>query len=363
MRVLMLKEALPAGGAERQLALIMKHLPPTGSGGCGPWAAGRSPTVDRRRRPARRCVARARPASTCARPRRCGACCPGLAPRRRASLGLDVDAAALPLCRRSASPSSMRPSATASSGRKGSLQRRLSQAVSALVVANSQAGLDAWGVGRARAGWSTTPSIPSASRRRSERRAGAGDGAPCPWSWPGAWCPQGLLARCWPRRAAGGRERRRRPGWRFLLLGDGPDEPPSRRRGGQSSRARRRAVRRPRPRGAAARARGRHRRAHVERGPARRGLLERHHGVHELRACRSLQRRRRQSGTGARGRDRLSRGVRRRRPPWPTALAALAERPETARRLGDAGRRRILEEFSVPRLVRGIERVYWKALS
>ena len=45
------------------------------------------------------------------------------------------------------------------------------------------------------------------------------------------------------------------------------------------------------------------------------------------------------------------------------ALALLADRPEIARRMGDAGRRRILEDFSVSRLVRSIERVYWEALS
>ena len=45
------------------------------------------------------------------------------------------------------------------------------------------------------------------------------------------------------------------------------------------------------------------------------------------------------------------------------ALTLLADRPDVARRLGDAGRRRILEEFGVPRLVGDIERVYWEALS
>ena len=44
MRLLMLKEALPTGGAERQLALIMKHLPPYWERRV--WVMGGGPFVD-----------------------------------------------------------------------------------------------------------------------------------------------------------------------------------------------------------------------------------------------------------------------------------------------------------------------------
>jgi len=45
------------------------------------------------------------------------------------------------------------------------------------------------------------------------------------------------------------------------------------------------------------------------------------------------------------------------------ALTFLVDDRDTARRMGEAGRKRILEAFSVQRLMESIERVYWEALS
>ncbi len=45
------------------------------------------------------------------------------------------------------------------------------------------------------------------------------------------------------------------------------------------------------------------------------------------------------------------------------ALSFLADHPETARRFGEAGRRRVLADFSVERLVTETESVYREALS
>ena len=68
----------------------------------------------------------------------------------------------------------------------------------------------------------------------------------------------------------------------------------------------------------------RRRRAHGRRGAQPGGLLERHHGVHELRPARGVQRRRRQPRAGARRRDGLPRAAGR--------LGGPRRRPGLARR-------------------------------
>jgi len=44
-------------------------------------------------------------------------------------------------------------------------------------------------------------------------------------------------------------------------------------------------------------------------------------------------------------------------------LRELAADGALARRLGDAGRARLARDFTIARLVRSLERVYWEALS
>jgi glycosyltransferase involved in cell wall biosynthesis len=233
--------------------------------------------------------------------------------------------------------------------------------VSALVVANSQAGLAAWGVGprKGRVVYNAfDPERLSVADPRAGR--GADDAGPCRVVMTGRMVAHKDFSALI---AAARRLDRERPGrWRFLLLGDGPEKP----------------------------------RLAVEAGELQtRGVVEfidpglevlplvREADIGVLMSNEVLHR----EGCSNAIMEYMSCGL-----PvvcsagggnpelvlegetgylvssgdaiaLAAALASLAERPEVARRLGDAGRRRILEDFSVPRLVGDLERVYREALS
>jgi glycosyltransferase involved in cell wall biosynthesis len=360
VRLLMLKEALPVGGAERQLALIVKYLPPHWDRrvwvmGDGPFAdaiAADGHRVDVCPRTTRFDV---RPAASLWR------LLYGWRPDVVHSWDWMSTLAALPLCRLLGIPI---VDATIRNGivrRKGSLQRRLSQAASAVVVANSQAGLAAWGVGP-RKGLVVYNAFDPERLSDADPRAGRGsdDGGPCRVVMTGRMVAHkdfsALLA-------AARRLDRERPGrFRFLLLGDGPDQ---RRLVAEAGELQARGVV-----------------EFVDPGlevlplvrEADIGVLMSNEVLHRE-GCSNAIMEYMSCGlpvvcsAGGGNPELVLEGETGYLVPsgdvaaLAAALASLAERPEIARRLGDAGRRRILEDFSVPRLVRGIERIYWKALS
>ena len=146
MRLLVLKEALPTGGAERQLTLIVRNLPAywerrvwVMSG--GPFADEIAADGYRVYRAPRRSRFDVRPAL----------------PLWRVLLEWRPDVvhswdwmstlAALPVCRTLGIPLVDATIRNAAVRPRGARQRRLSHAVSTLVVANSRAGLEAWGIG------------------------------------------------------------------------------------------------------------------------------------------------------------------------------------------------------------------------
>ena len=252
-------------------------------------------------------------------------------------------AAALPLCLALRIPV---VDATVRNGiarRRRSLPLRLVHAASARVVANSWAGLDAWGVGTARGrvvyNGFDPERLPLCAPRGSDATGVGAPGAegadPDEAGERGGGLTVAMTGRMMPHKdfatviraarlladgAAGAeaapagegaaRDRRRRSRRRLALA-----LRPARRRsraaaprgaGRRPCGPGRRRVRRPRPRGAALPARCRRRRAHVGRAAAPRGLLERHHGVHGVRAAGRVQPRRRQPGAGRRRRDRVT---------------------------------------------------------
>lgn len=149
MRVLIVKEALPNGGAERQLALIAEHLPSewerrVWTMGGGPFVATLGARGVRVDVDARRSRLDVRPAL-------------GLW-RLLLSWRPDVvhswdwmsTLAALPLCRALGVPIVDGTIRNGIARRRRALPLRLAMAASRLVVANSEAGLRAWGVGPAK---------------------------------------------------------------------------------------------------------------------------------------------------------------------------------------------------------------------
>lgn len=145
MKVLVLKEALPSGGAERQLALIVEHLPPAWERRV--WTMGGGPFVDvlaargvRVDVDARRSRFDARPALSLWR----------LLLSWRPDVVHSWDwmstLAALPVCRVLGIPIVDSTIRNGIARRRRALPLRLAMAASRLVVANSLAGLRAWGV-------------------------------------------------------------------------------------------------------------------------------------------------------------------------------------------------------------------------
>jgi glycosyltransferase involved in cell wall biosynthesis len=371
----MLKEALPTGGAERQLALIVKHLPPWWERRV--WTMGGGPFADELAADGFRVDVAPRAARFDVRP---------TLPLWRVLFEWRPDVvhswdwmstlAALPLCRLLGIPL---VDATIRNGTvrpRGSVQRKLSQAVSTRVVANSRAGLQAWGIGPRRGRVVYNAFDPA---RLDAAGLPPGEPADLPAGEP-AGEPPGEPVAVGPRCvvmtgrmvadkdfsvliAAARRLDRERPGeWCFLLLGDGPEKPRLAAEAGELC-----------PRGVV---------RFVDPGLEVLPLVrEAHIGVLMANEARNREGCSNaimeymscalpvvcsagggnpelvldgetgyvvQPGDAAALAD---------------ALAVLADRPELARRMGDAGRRRILEEFSIARLVSSIERVYWEALS
>ena len=360
MRLLMLKEALPTGGAERQLALIMKHLPPywerrvwtMGGGSFADAIAADGYRVDVSPRVARFDV---RPAASLWR----------LLFAWRPDVVHSWDwmstLAALPPCRLLGIPIVDSTIRNGTVRPRGARQRRMSQALSTLVVANSRAGLQAWGVGPRRGRVVYNAFDPQRLSADIGRAARGTDGS-APWRvvMTGRMVADKDFSTLI---AAARRLDHERPGhWRFLLLGEGPEKP----------------------------------RLITEAGALQeRGVVEFvDPGLDVLPLVR-------EADVGvllaneARNREGCSNAIMEYMscalpvvcsagggnpelvldgvtgyvvPPGDPAaladaLAYLVDHPEIARGLGDAGRQRILEDFSVPRLVGSIERFYWEALS
>ena len=360
VRVLMLKEALPTGGAERQLALIMRHLSPYWERRVwlmagGPFAeaiAAAGHRVDISPRSSRFDVTPAGPLWRLLFTWR---------PDVVHSWDWMSTFAALPLCRLLGIPV---VDATIRNGivrRRGSVQRRLSQAGSTLVVANSEAGLRAWGVGphKGRVVYNAfDPDRLSASEPRTGRETR--NGGPHTVVMTGRMVAHkdfsALIA------AARRLDHERPGGWRFLLLGDGPEQ--ARLVADAGDLERRGIVRFVDP--------------GLEVLPLVRtadiGVLMSREDLHregcsnaimEYMSC-ALPVVCSSSGgnpelvlAGQTGLLVSSGDV----AALADALTFIVDRPETARAMGDAGRRRILDDFSVSRLLRATEQVYWDALA
>ena len=364
MRLLVLKEAMPAGGAERQLALLVHHLPRYWERRV--WLMDGGPFADalgadgypvdvaprRRRRDVRPALSLWRVLT-------------GWRPDVVHSWDWMSTLAAVPVCRLLGIPivdSTIRNGAVRP---RGELQRRLSHALSKLVVANSAAGLQAWGVPASKGRVVYNAFDP-------QRLMGAGDwaddgdsaatrnGAPFSVVMTGRMVADKDFSTVI---AAARRLDRERPGeWHFVLLGDGPERP----------------------------------RLLSEAGELRdRGVVEFvDPGLDVLPFVR-------RSDAGvlmaneARNREGCSNAIMEYMscglpvvcsdgggnpelvldgengyvvPPCDPArlagaLARLADDPPAASRMGATGRRRILDEFTVERLVREMDRIYWEALS
>jgi len=360
MRLLVLKEALPTGGAERQLALLVKHLPPYWERrvwlmGDGPFADAlladgyRVDVFPRRRR------YDVRPAASLWRT------LIEWRPDVVHSWDWMSTLAAVPVCRMLRIPIVDSTIRNGTVRPRGALQRRLSHTLSTLVVANSQAGLQAWGVrlGKGRVVYNAFDPQRLPETGDGNTRA-VGNGGPRTVVMTGRMVADKDFSTVI---AAADRLERERPGgWRFVFLGDGPE---------------------------------RRRLMEEAAGLSDRGVVTFvDPGLDVLPFVR-------QADVGvlmadeARNREGCSNAIMEYMscglpvvcsdgggnpelvlegetghvvPPCDpvalvTALVRLAEDPETARRLGEAGRRRILEEFTVERMVRDMDRIYWEALS
>jgi glycosyltransferase involved in cell wall biosynthesis len=142
-RVLLLKEALPAGGAERQLVLIARHLPPPWEARV--WTMGGGPFVEVLERAGLPVDVRARRARLDMRPAvHLWRLLLEWRPDVVHSWDWMSSAAALPLCRALRIPVVDGTIRNGIARRRRSLPLRLVRAASARVVANSRAGLAAW---------------------------------------------------------------------------------------------------------------------------------------------------------------------------------------------------------------------------
>jgi glycosyltransferase involved in cell wall biosynthesis len=220
MKVLMLKEALPSGGAERQLALIVKHLPDewerrVWAMGGGPFAdviAGGGHQVDVCPRSARFDV---RPAASLWRLIR------SWRPDVVHSWDWMSSLAAYPLCRALGIPIVDGTIRSGIAARRRSTLHRLSRLGASLIVANSSAGLSAWGVDPAKGRVvynAFDPERLSLCETTTERTPSFSAG-----------CTVVMTGRMMPHKdfstliAAARRLDDEAPGrWRFLLLGNGP---------------------------------------------------------------------------------------------------------------------------------------------
>ena len=141
-----MKEALPGGGAERQLALITKYLPERWERRV--WTMGGGPFVEVIRDSGQRVDVSARSARLDARPAAdLWHALREWRPDVVHSWDWMSSLAALPVCRALGIPIVDGTIRNGIARRRRSLPLRAAMAASRLVVANSQAGLKAWGVG------------------------------------------------------------------------------------------------------------------------------------------------------------------------------------------------------------------------
>jgi glycosyltransferase involved in cell wall biosynthesis len=220
VRVLMLKEAMPSGGAERQLALLMKYLPAAWERRL--WSMGSGPFVSVIEADGHRVDVCPRRARFDVRP--------SLALLRliwewRPDVVHSWDwmssAAALPVCRALRIPLIDGTIRNATLQRRRLLPRKACMAFSTAVVANSSAGLAAWNVpaGKGRVVYNGFDPERLADRDVPARR-------------PGRAFTVVMTGRMVPEKdfktlIAAARSLAHDDGarWRFVLAGSGPDEP------------------------------------------------------------------------------------------------------------------------------------------
>lgn len=360
LKVLLLKEALPSGGAERQLALIVEHLPPGWDARV--WTMGGGPFADV-------ITARGGRVDVDARRTRLDV---------RPALGLwrllwswrpDVvhswdwmsSLAALPLCRALGIPLVDGTIRNGIARRRRSLPLRLAMTASRLVVANSEAGLRAWGVPREKGRVVYNAFDPR--RWDLVTPEGEGDDAAAAGRTTVVMTGRMVARKDFASLVAVARVLdAERPGhWRFLLVGEGPDR--ERLLGLAGDLSVRGVVDFESP--------------GLEVIPLVRaadiGVLMSDEVVHREGCSNTIMEYMScalpvvcSSGGGnpelvAHGEtgflvpagDRIALAAR---------LRSLAERPELARQLGAAGRLRLREQFTVPRMIAGIEAVYREAI-
>lgn len=247
MKVLLLKEALPGGGAERQLALITEHLPERWERRV--WTMGGGPFVAYLRERGLRVQVDARAARFDVRP--------ALAlwrliwvwrPDVVHSWDWMSSLAALPLCRLLGIPIVDGAIRNGIARRRRSLPLRAAMRAARLVVANSRAGLDAWGVAAGKGRVVYNAFDPARRPLCSSPDAGGGGGAAAPEApaepdaqLPGAQSQAsahtGPVTVVMTGRMVAHKDfdtviavvRRLEAGdaggWRLLLVGDGPERP------------------------------------------------------------------------------------------------------------------------------------------
>jgi glycosyltransferase involved in cell wall biosynthesis len=358
VRVLMLKEALPTGGAERQLALIMRHLPPQWERAA--WVMKGGPFADVIAADGHRVVVAARKARYDVRPawslwRMLWDWRPDVVH----SWDWMSTFAAAPLCRALGIPIVDATIRNGIARSKGSTQRRISQRLSRLVVANSKAGLSAWHIPAAKG--RVVYNAFDAGRLASADKPVAAEASD---RLTVVMVGRMVSHKDFPAVIAAARDlEARQPGrWRFLLLGSGPLLP--------SLRA------------AAADLTATGVVSFIDPGlevlpivaAADIGVLMANEAEHRE-GCSNAIMEYMSCGlpvvcsSGGGNPELVVDGVTGSLVPWgdwralADALAFLAEHPQKAREFGEAGRRRIIEEFGVARMIRAMEIVYREALA
>ena len=355
-----MKEALPSGGAERQLALITEYLPERWERRV--WTMGGGPFVDVIREGGQRVDVSARAARLDVRP---AADLWRLLREWRPDVVHSWDwmssLAALPVCRALGIPIVDGTIRNGIARRRRSLPLRSTRAAAKLIVANSQAGLDAWGVGAARgrvvynafdpARWALCDGAGERSDDASGRFTVVMSGRMVTHKdFDTVIAAAAELDGDQPGR------------WRFVLLGDGPERP--RLEALAEDLVTRDVV------GFAA--------PGLEVLPLVRdadaGVLMSNEAQHtegcsntilEYMACRLPV----VCSAGGGNPELVRHGETGFLVPWGDRealvrrLSDLAADRGLARRMGDAGRVRLARYFTVSRLIRSLERVYWEALS
>ena len=371
----MLKEALPSGGAERQLALLVKHLPDEWERAV--WTMGGGPFVDV-------IAADGHPVHVSHRRRRVDVL-PAvdlwrLLWRWRPDVVHSWDwmstFAAFPVCAALGIPIVDGTIRNGIARRRRALPLKVARAVSRLIVANSKAGLDAWHVEPVKGRvvynafdperWALCDGVTGAAGHRAGSGggdgagSGGGDGRPVTVVMTGRMVPHKDFATLLDAACALDRER---PGhWRFELLGDGPDKPALLARAGDLPE-----------RGVIALAEpGLEVLPHVREADI--GVLLSNEAQHRE-GCANAIMEYMACGlpvvcTSGGGNPELvvagetglliasgdAAGL-------ADKLRYLDEHDDEARRMGQAGRRRIREDYTVDRYVRGMVRLYTEALS